>query len=170
LTQYGNVTMALKGTRPDGVPFEDSADFKFTPVTLQNENGFYNTLTITEFDNDQEYKFSLLRFLSAPDDVYQETALVFFIVINNLGDPEEEIVQVNFGINNYAVIGDDNKYFILNASNASAAELSNIAFDPVTNNLTFSYDFKFDGDFNDTGFPLEVSGEANVFVVEEVED
>ncbi|MBS9464103.1 hypothetical protein KIM67_16900, partial [Flagellimonas sp. 389] len=174
LTQYGNVTMALKGTRPDGVPFEDSANFKFTPVTLQNEDGSYSTLTITEIGNGLRYGFELTRFLSAPDDVYQDAHLYFFIQIDNLGEPEEEFGFIEFVINNYAVIGDDNKYFIMNDvfnfAEVPESEFSNFVFDPETYNLTFSYNFMVDEENNSSSNPIEISGEANVFVKELVEE
>ncbi|MEM7484145.1 MAG: hypothetical protein AAF348_02955 [Bacteroidota bacterium] len=172
LTKYGNVTMNLKGTRPDGVGLEDSADFKFTPVDIKNEQDSYNTLEIT----DNNYVFEIWRFLSAPDDIYQDAYLRFYIEINDLGGPEEEIFQISLFINNYAVIGSDNKYFIMDDAHTfteiqeQEPEFSDFAFDPDTYNFTFSYDFMVDEENNSSSNKIQISGEANVFVKEEIED
>lgn len=40
VTQYGNITVYLDGTRLDGVAFKDTSDFEYTAV---NELAEYNT-------------------------------------------------------------------------------------------------------------------------------
>ncbi|MEX0315510.1 MAG: hypothetical protein AB3N18_15135 [Allomuricauda sp.] len=174
LTKYGHLTMVLEGTRPDGVEFRDSTAFKFTPM----DGGglpYVNGLTVTEGEI-TNHRFDIQRFLSSPDDFYQENYLAFNnLSIVDLGGDNEEIVDVALNIESYAVIGEDNKYFVIDdyffpdSEGVSDFEITDIAFDAETNHLTFSYTLNVNADNNDSGNDLSISGTADVYVLEEID-
>ncbi|WP_136466099.1 hypothetical protein [Flagellimonas onchidii] len=175
LTKYGHLTMVLEGTRPDGVEFRNSTAFKFTPVE-GNELNVSNILKVTENVDITNYEFQIRRFFSSPDDSYQYSRLDFSnFSIDNLGENNEEVVDVQLSIRQYAVIGDDNKYFIMDdtfytdSEGVSGFEITDITFDAETNHLTFSYSLNVDGNNNDSGNDLSISGTADVYVLEQIE-
>ena len=106
LTKYGSITMTLDGTRLDDVAFTDTAVFKFTPVN----NYHTSSLVSTELS---ELEFTLLRFISAPDDVFQSSLLNLGLTVIDAGE-ETQAFEFDLGINQYAVISDDNKFFSVN--------------------------------------------------------
>ncbi|UII76933.1 hypothetical protein LV716_03860 [Flagellimonas sp. HMM57] len=173
LTKYGNVTLTLTGTRPDDIAFEDSADFKFTAVEGE-EFSEHNSVEITEDGEDLRYQFNIIRFISAPDDVYQETIVRFSINATNLGEENEDIVSASLSIFDYPVVGNDNKYFVIDdtyeqdGTGIQEFEFSDLNFDSETNNLSFSYNIVVDGDFNDSNNSLEISGSSSLTLLEAI--
>ncbi|MAU17354.1 MAG: hypothetical protein CMH46_17655 [Muricauda sp.] len=175
MAQYGWVSLNLSGTRPDDVPFEDSVTFKFTPVDA-DDFGDYNIVTFTEIGEDTEYFFNFRRFLSSPDNLYNITYFDWEVTITNPGENTEVVDLVETTLNNYGVIGEDNKYFILDdgydsdGEGVSGMELTNIVFEPENgNHLSFSYSFTVDAANNGSGHELNVSGEVDVFLFELIE-
>ncbi|WP_422859020.1 collagen-like triple helix repeat-containing protein [Flagellimonas sp. S174] len=170
LTRFGTITMVLEGNRPDFQAFRDSTAFKFVPVEA-TEIPFNNQLDITG----NEFEFDIRRFLSAPDDFFQESYADFNLTITDLGGENETVSFASFAIVNYAVVGEDNKYFTLNNSFTSGGnetsefEFTNLTFDPETNNLTFAYHFVVQGEGNTSGNTLTVSGTVDVTVLQPVQ-
>jgi len=171
LTQYGYITMNVSGTRPDGVPFEDTATFKFSQTNPFEGFGFG--------EQDNVSFFSASRFLSTPDIQYQEARITMSIGISDLGGPMEQLEGISFYLISYPVVGDDNKYFKLNvATNDFIINpdiiIENLSFDPVDNHLTYSYSFILPADnnnevpLNTSGHELQLSGEVDVYLLEEL--
>ncbi|TAI46998.1 collagen-like triple helix repeat-containing protein [Flagellimonas allohymeniacidonis] len=172
LTQYGNVSLVLKGTRLDGVEFEDSALFKFTPIDFDDE--YQNNTYIHDESLDNVFVFT--RYLSSPGDSPQQTYVQFYVEVSNLGETDQAITYKSFYINDYAVIGDDNKYFVVDngydddETEISSFTITDLTFDEETHNLTFSYAIAVNADYegNGTGHDLSISGEVDVIVFEEI--
>jgi len=174
LTQYGYITLEMEGTRVDNQAFQDSTAFKFTPIELTD---FSDVSVEGEFEGETVYLFNIRRFLSAPDDVYQESYMHFQMTIADPGGENQQILTAYYELSNYAVVGDDNKYFKLNhvydLSNAeviSGFELTDVTFDTETNEFAFSYAFTLNGASNVTGNPISMSGMADVQLLEVVVD
>jgi len=164
LTQYGHITMNVSGTRPDGVAFEDTATFKFTTTE-------YPFSTISE--NDNATYFDTVRFLSTPDDVYQASYITLNLGIQNFEEEGMEILGFEtFGLENYPVVGEDHKYFILNANNNNLnafGEIENLTFDAADrNHATYSYSIVLPAENNSSGHELQVSGEVDVYLLEQL--
>ncbi len=169
LVKYGSIKLTLTGTRPDNVAFTDNSEFKFTPIE-GNDLNYTNSV----FKTSSSISFQLLRFLSAPDDIFQETTTGINFVVNNPGEDTQSI-DFSISITNYAIIADDNKYFVVNnyfngnGSGVTNFNITNYNFNDETNNLTFSFSFNVDGSNNSTGNELVVSGEVDVKVLESIE-
>ncbi|WP_422859019.1 collagen-like triple helix repeat-containing protein [Flagellimonas sp. S174] len=175
LAQYGYITMVLEGTRADNVAFRDSTSFRFTPVEATDLE-LFNDLTISEVDDTMIYDLGFQRFFSNPDDELQDSYVRFDLRIEDLGEESEEVLEnfTFFTIENYAVIGEDNKYFTMSGGFApldntvSDFSFTDVTFDSETNRLTFSYSLTVAEDSfgNPTGNSLNISGIANVIVLE----
>ncbi|PRX57762.1 hypothetical protein [Flagellimonas meridianipacifica] len=175
VAEYGYISMVMEGTRADNVAFRDSTSFRFTPIDGSDLEDF-NDLTISEVDDTMIYDLGFQRFFSAADDIYQESYVRFDLRIENIGEESEELLEAFsfFTIENYAVIGEDNKYFIMDSAfspfdNAvNDFNITDITFDSETNRLTFSYSLNVgEENFgNPTGNTLNISGTANVIVLE----
>ncbi|WP_421807957.1 hypothetical protein [Flagellimonas sp.] len=176
LTQFGSITVNLSGTRPDGETFEDSAVFKFAGL----DGGFFddggNTMLIEEGPDFTAYSFGIFRFLTAPDDSVNRSFTGFSLVFSNLGEADESLLLGSLSINEYTVIGDDYKYFVMTDSFQSGAngtsefEFTDLSFDRENNNnLSFSYSFEVLAANNSTGNPLTVSGEVDVYLLEKIQ-
>lgn len=169
LTQYGYITLEMDGIRPDNQAFQDSTSFKFTAVEITGHNNVSTS-------DDILYTFEMRRFLSAPDDIYQESYLEFEFDVANPGQESQIIGDAFYSLVNYAVIGDDNKYFVLdqngyslnNQEIVSNLEITDLNFDSETNHLTFSYAFTLDGIANITGNPINMSGMVDVLLLTEI--
>ncbi|MEX0315511.1 MAG: hypothetical protein AB3N18_15140 [Allomuricauda sp.] len=180
LTKYGHLTMVLEGTRIDGVEFRDSTAFKFTPISGDNIP-VVNQLFIDDEEPDVNYDFRIIRFLSSPDDLFQERYVRFNLNIDNIEDESKELQSASIVIRGHTIIGDDNKYFVvdmdpdfesfeLDSPGVSDFEVTEITFDPETNHLTFSYSLNVDAENNVTEHDLHISGTADVFVLESLDD
>jgi len=171
MIKFGFIEVELQGTRPDGDAFTDNQIFRYTPVD-GDDIDTYNSVVSNNQGNDIVYQFELRRFLSTPDEVYQ---IAFADISLSITKPEQLPLvfnQASLQINNYAVIGSDNKYFVLddqyenNGAGVTDFVLSDISFDTVTNNLQFSYSFTVDAANNDSNNELNISGNVDVFVLE----
>ncbi len=173
LTKFGYITMNLEGTRLDGVEFTDSITFPYTAVKPDIFGFPINALQISDEGEDTGYIFSILRFLSNPENAFQNSTIGFGLGMVNLGEENEQIVDAFFSIDDYAVIGEDNKYFSMEGDyelgdNAALidSEISDLSFDFETNRLVFSYRFEVLDTDNPTGNNLIITGMADVIVPE----
>ncbi|UII80817.1 collagen-like protein [Flagellimonas sp. CMM7] len=171
MLRFGSIEVELQGIRPDNVAFANNESFRYTPVD-GDDIDTYNSVVSNNQGNDIVYQFELRRFLSTPDEVYQ---IAFADISLSITKPEQlpfVFNQASIQINNYAVIGNDNKYFVLddqfdnNGPGVTDFVLSDISFDTVTNNLQFSYSFTVDAANNDSNNELNISGNVDVFVLE----
>ncbi|WP_318344028.1 hypothetical protein [Flagellimonas baculiformis] len=169
-TKYGDISLNLEGTRADGIPFQDSALFKCMFVGADPYNIEYsNTVhTFTHLvGNKPVHRFRVARFLSVPDDWYQENLMYFDLSVAHLGGDEQEVLSFEYLIHQYAVIGDDSKYFVIDHSydhnDLSDLNIDGLVFDETKDNrLTFSYSFSLPGNYNETGHELHISGNVDV--------
>lgn len=179
LTKFGYINLEMQGTRPDDIAFDDAASFKFTSVTgggLEN----LNSVSSLELGADEiSYEFTIQRFFSTPDDVFQRSFIQWNLFIINPGQPSQVIDDAVIQISNYAVIGDDNKYFVMGEGfegidfgisdfGISDFEISDLTYDTTTHNLTFSYSLLADASTNDSGNDLNISGTVDVIVLEQI--
>ena len=170
LAQFGFITLKMEGVRVDNVAFQDSTSFKFMPA-----DGFY----VSQFSavnsylqgEDQWYDFFATRFISTPDDIYQNSYMSIVLSIGNIGQANQDF-YFSYGITDYAVIGDDQKYFIVDHSYDTNSlvdfKLIDPLYDPDSHHLTFSFDFTLEGAQNVTGNPLHISGTVDVIVLEQI--
>ncbi|NHN24676.1 hypothetical protein FIA58_003220 [Flavobacterium jejuense] len=168
LTKFGSVKMTFSGTRPDDVIFTNTSDFKFTSV----EGSDYNNSNSVQSNGD-DLAFTVLRFLSSPDDVYQESTVSFRLNVTDAGLETQSLALNSFRIENFAVIGDDLKYFVLsdsyNTTSTSANfQILNYSFNDETNKLEFTFSFDVPASDNDSGNDMTVKGEVSVVVLEEI--
>lgn len=174
MLKYGSISLELQGTRPDDVAFTNEETFRYTAVDGDDIEK-YNIVTPTLMGEDIEYQFEIRRFLSTPAGNFQIANMEISLSITDTGQLPLEFNNATIEINRYAVIGTDNKYFVLNdpgfennGAGVTDFVLSDISFDTVTNNLQFSYSFTVDAANNDSGHVLSVSGNADVFVLEQI--
>lgn len=173
LTQYGYITLEMEGKRVDNVLFQDSTSFKFSavqPVNIFDEN--MNHVSSSMVGDNLVYIFNIRRFLSTPDDVFQDAYMDIYLKMTNPGDENEILNNFEYRIKNYAVIGDDNKYFIIDHSYDELSpeilnlEVFNVAFEEETNHLTLQFSFTVTGAGNSTGNPLNMTGSIDVNLLE----
>jgi len=171
LAKYGFITLELSGTRPDNLPFEDSASYRFSPID-PDDFDIYNIVTITQVGNDTEYFFNFRRFLSSPEGTYTINYMDWELTVVNLGQETESVGDVVIALK-HGVIGDDYKYFMINdeyeSGGAGISEMTftDLAFDPnAGNHLSFSYAFTVNGANNSSGNDLSISGMVDVNLLE----
>lgn len=164
LTQYGNITIYLEGLTPDSVSFTDTADYKYTAT-----NDLYDANYVGISDTANLYYAQ--RFLSSPDDVYQEARTAFGIrMIKSTEEPDIFF----FGITKSVITDDYKSFFISESVEWSADELENLSitdysFDETTHNLKFKFSFTMNAaDSNDLDYDLSVSCEVDVIVLERI--
>ena len=165
LTQYGYINLEIEGIRSDNQAFQDTTSFKFTPIELDG----YSKVTTAD---DILYTFEIRGYLSAPDDVYQNSYIYLSLVLLNFQEEGMEISFETFGSSQNPVVGEDHKYFILNAN-----AINPINFESIVENFTFdssdrnhakySYSIVIPAEDNSSGHELQVSGEVDVHLLEE---
>lgn len=175
LTKYGFVTLDLSGKRPDGIAFEDSTIFRFTPINASSYPN-YNIVEATQNGDDVQYFFNFRRFYSSPDDTYNTTFMDWEVTVDNPDQATENIISVVLVLNRYGIVGPDNKYFVIQdkyetgGDGVSEIVIPDMTFDPNSgNHLTFSYSFTVEGTNNDSGNFLNVSGTVDVNLLEEIQ-
>lgn len=168
LAKFGAITLTLEGTRPDNVAFSKTEVFKFTAVEdIDREN----TVTI----NDNSLFFHIERFLSTPDDEFQDSELDIELTVSNPGE-QNEAFEFLLEITDYTIIYEDLTFFGFDDSftndnpEVSNFSITDFNFNDDTNVLTFSFAFEVARIGNDTGNDLSVSGEVNVIVLDEILD
>nr|WP_297787744.1 hypothetical protein [uncultured Allomuricauda sp.] len=173
MIQYGSISLNLNGTRTDGIPFESFDTFRFTPIGTFSWIEDVNRVNIEESEDNIIYTFSAARFLSSPDDVYNDGGVHFYGEFANLGEPSEELLEASIDID-YTIFTNDNKYFTMNeifhsgGVGVSDFEFTDFVFNSESNNLSFSYSFEVLAANNSTGNPLTVSGDVDVYLLEQV--
>ena len=165
LVEHGSIHITLEGTRPDDIPFTNTTEFRFNSVEgndIEDHNGVV-------FD-ENSISFEVKRFISAPDDTYQDSNASFDLIVT---DPESETpsFELSFGFEEFAVTFDTYEYFQLDNSfnyndEITNLEITNYSFDDTTNNLIFSFSFDVAAENNDSGHDLSISGEVDVIVLE----
>ncbi len=172
LTKFGYVVLELEGTRSDGLPFTDTTSFRFTPIDL--EVALSSHVEYQDTPDGLLHQFYGVRFLSIPDNSYQNTYFSFNVNMINPGEENVQITSFSYSLTKYAVIGDDNKYFILTQThNNQGPEIQNlqitdVSFDASDNHLIFSFSYTIVGSANATGHPLLMSGFADVYLLEKI--
>ncbi|WP_199912744.1 collagen-like protein [Aquimarina aquimarini] len=167
LVKYGSIKINLSGTTPDNTAFTDESEFKFTPTEASDLFNFSSVSIV----NDSITEYSLRRFLSAPDDIFQETTARIFLRVINPGETTQRF-EFNLNINDYAIVTDNHKFFRFSNgfsdtnSNVTNFNITDYNFDSTTHNLTFSFSFDVAGAANDTGNDLTITGEVNTIVLE----
>jgi hypothetical protein len=161
--QYGNIVMQLKGTRTDGVAFDEMIDFKFCPPgpdaieaseVQQNESG--------------SLSFSLARFnaVRVSDNSDYGTNSAVALYLNKSENDEESSLVIVLSV---GIISDDAKFFrIYNDYSYPISEenLTDYSFNSVTSELKFKFHGVFPADENDTNHDLEVTANVNVKVLQ----
>ncbi|MEM7484147.1 MAG: hypothetical protein AAF348_02965 [Bacteroidota bacterium] len=169
MTKFGDITVLLNGTRPDGKEFTDSRTFKFTPVQA---DAIASSNDVFIFGNSHE--FQIRRFYANPGNPLQENYIDFYILINNLGEEDEFLLSVTMSVRNHAVVGDDGKFFRISDSFTLGDavvpefEFSDLVFDPDTNHLSFSYRLLVTAEGNNSGNDLTITGEVDVTLLEQI--
>lgn len=160
LVKYGSITTTISGTRPDGVAFEQNNKFSYTSAGAN-----YTQNNVYKDGSDLDFYFR--RFLSVPDDVYQDVSTTIGFKFEN-----SQPVITEFEVQELKVFSaTDNKYFRLDAdpSNFENMEITGYSFDSATNNLKFTYSFTIDeNDNNSSGYDLNVTGVVDVILFEEI--
>ncbi|WP_318344029.1 hypothetical protein [Flagellimonas baculiformis] len=160
LAKYGHISLQLEGTRPDGVPFQDTAVFKFT--SMVHPYGNLNNNWVSEAD---DYGFVTTRFLSAPGDVFQSSYVTMGVSVEDLGGAGEQLTDLYFELYDYTVIGEDNTYFQLFFLDTPAeAILSDLSFEVNAdgNHLVYTVSFTQQAGENSSGHDLHVTATVDV--------
>jgi hypothetical protein len=166
LTKYGSVVTTLTGKRPDGVGFNQTNVFKFTPLAELDENN-----SVTKSGPNLEFNFR--RFTSVPDDVYQDSFSGMTLIVVDAGLPTQSF-QLDADLNQIAIFSNDLKYFNLDDEwNWDDAEITNLSitnysYSDVTKKLKFSFTYNVAAANNKSGNDLTVSGIVDIIVFEEV--
>ena len=161
MVQYGSVTIHLEGIRPDAIPFEYATEFKFSNTEVHDGIHVSNNTT----------NLYHAKFLGNPDETYQNTYQATALSIVNLGEANEAFTHFTYTISNLAVVGDDNKYFVLHLEFGQADPtdiIQDFVFDPSENHLTYTYSFVVNSENNTSGHDLTVSGEVDVYLLDEL--
>ncbi len=174
LTKFGYMTMVLEGTRPDNVAFKDSTLFKFTASSGSALSSQSRIFTISQSEEFVQYVISIKRYLTVPNNDMESAFLNFNIIITNPGEDNQVVNDADFNIVDYAIIGEDKKFFVLSDSydnNVQAIdfELFDVNYTIDNGSFTFSYSFSVDAADNDSGNLLKISGLANVVLVDSID-
>ncbi|WP_025741042.1 hypothetical protein [Aquimarina pacifica] len=172
-SKYGSISLTIEGTRPDDVPFTDEVMFKFAPTTSTSTGGWgpEDETNLVNIEED-EISFNIARFLSIPDaEVFNQAYAALNLIVS---DPGEETESLSFALNldNYEILTEDSKYFVLDESfdsdsNIINLEITNYSFDQITNNLVLSFSFDLPADESNIGTDLSITGEIDVVVLEQ---
>ncbi len=168
LTKYGSITLTLNGKRPDGIPFTDTATFKFAPAQAP-----YNIFYVPSLGPASIF-FDTYRFLGPPGDTYH-AGIRIKLKVNDPGAASQVFEEFALFIANYPVISDDLKYFEItngfesdNVAVFSNLNITNYSFNEETNHLIFSFSFDVAAAGNSTGNDLTVSGEVDIILFEDL--
>nr|WP_299338908.1 hypothetical protein [Allomuricauda sp.] len=177
-TDYGSITVDLEGTRPDGVPFEDNLELELVGTLSSNE--------IRDFQgNGYDQIISIIRYLPLGNNGSEDVRAGFSLFTQNLGENPQAIRSARFNIRHY-IFGNDNKYFVLDASfnlfdlngnnneqdgtevGTSNVEVTDVVYDDATQRLSFSYSFIGAAANNSSNHDLNVSGTVDVVLFERI--
>jgi hypothetical protein len=160
-TQFGNITLKLTGTRPDGVAFTKSLDFKFAPSNVYWSTIFPSGRTSTTSQ--------LKRYSSFGDsDTDEENNSGYVMVV--LRANAESDYRLNMHLKT-SITTPDFKYFNMNdgyynVDNINISDLSVVDYSYTSGNGELKYTMRFmvDGQNNSTGYPLSVELKTNAIV------
>jgi hypothetical protein len=170
-TQYGNITVQFKGTRIDNKAFDQTVNFKFSPIgpDAANASGVW------DYNNEDGSgtEFNLSRYNSAIVS-YSEGSSNSYFQLNYIKlDEGDSYVRLG---TNVAIVSDDMKFFslyrYLYASSFSAEEtVTEYDFNSATGTLKFKFKavIPANGDYNNTGHELEISADVNVIVLQSIQ-
>lgn len=169
LLTFGNISITYTGIRPDNAAdFTDTTDFKFTGIdarALEEFNSFTKNI------DEPSITFSISRFLNTPNNTFQDSAVTLQLTVSNLGE-QNEAFEFSLDFEEYNIIFEDRKVLQVedNHENDQIINLQiiNFNFNDDTNQLTFSFSFDVAGENNVTGNDINISGEADVVVLENI--
>jgi hypothetical protein len=162
-TQYGNVVVRYKGTRIDDVAFDQTVDFKFSPI---GPDVTY-TSSVWEYESEggeTETDFDITRYNSAiisPSEGSNSYIDIDYDRYSNGGD----YLQFNTYV---AIISSDRKFFRLNqyfGLDASEA-VTEYNFNSATGELKFKFHVLVpaNDEYNRTGHEIDITADVNVKV------
>ncbi|UII28684.1 hypothetical protein LVD15_09735 [Fulvivirga maritima] len=161
ISKYGGFMIYLDGTRADDVAFQDTSFFQFVPVEYLSSNNIVNVSGSTYTYN------NIRRFLSAPDDVYQESYSVLYLTVEDGETPTFSNFSISFRKD---VVTSDFKVFDLNDTYSSSSYtdlvIDEYSYTPSTGRLYFTFSFNVAGSNNGTGNDLQVSGVVDIIVLQ----
>ncbi|MBL3657001.1 hypothetical protein [Fulvivirga sediminis] len=162
IAKYGGFMTYLDGIRPDDIAFKDTSNFKFVPIEYLSDR---NIVTISG----TRYSFNLQRFISAPDDVYQQAYSDLSLTVESGATPTFS----NFSISiSKDIVTPDFKVFDMSntfsSSNYTDLVIDNYSYTPSTGSLKFTFSFNVAGTSNATDNDLSVSGEVDAIVLQQM--
>lgn len=166
LAKYGQISVNMEGTRPDGEAFQEAAIFRYTAVegsTIASLNSVSVSDNITSFKT--------RRFLSPPEDALQTAFFELDLEIQDLGEATQQFGFLHIYLLSYTVIGQDHKFFYLDGEDFVLIEdniIQNFAFDDTTNRLTYDFSVTLPTGQNSSGNDITFSGTVDVTVLEEL--
>jgi hypothetical protein len=164
-TQYGNITLALDGKRPDNTKeFKRNLDFKFTPLGV---NGIRTSSVV--YTEGTVRTFTIRRFYSSVAQDFQDNQVTMNLYTATDDGGNTEITGIDFYIRT-VITTDDYKFFVFEDSYSEFAMNGDkeYTYDPATGNLDLKLNFIVPGDFefNPTGHDLHVKATVHVKVFE----
>lgn len=146
LVKFGSITINLEETGPDGMTFTDTGEFKFLSTEASDIDTFNSFIPGTD-----RWDFNVLRFISAPDDVFQESTVRLNLDVLNPGESNEDMI-FDLQISDYTIVTEDNKFFGIDYtydenSVVSPVQISDFNFNEATNRLTLSFSFTVSDNF-----------------------
>lgn len=162
-TKYGSIKVILEGKRPDGEDFSLTRTFRFAP-----SNGPAGSSEVyTYVDDAVTYRsYYVTRYLGAINQsVYDEENVAEL----RLYVEEDESDELNFIESGFylrtSVTTSDKQYFdIYESIWVNDDDVKKYQYNPETGKFTFEYETLLNE--NSTGFPLQVTVQANVTVFE----
>jgi hypothetical protein len=169
----GNILIYLDGTRPDGIAFKDTLNFKFSPTSVDDYSYAETDGTGANYD---QYTY-VGRFLGMDnynaDDSYSELGLREFI------DSESLDTVKYFYLYIYSdVLTSDFKYFRLDdyyysnwygTTNTQDSTFTGYQYDASKGSIKHKFKFTSPAGNNSTGYDLNVSGVVDATVYQSIE-
>ena len=150
LSILGLLTFSCEGENgaigPDGMTFTDTGEFKLLSTEASDIDTFNSFIPGTD-----RWDFNVLRFISAPDDVFQESTVRLNLDVLNPGESNEDMI-FDLQISDYTIVTEDNKFFGIDYtydknSVVSPVQISDFNFNEATNRLTLSFSFTVSDNF-----------------------
>lgn len=170
--QYGNIVVQYSGTRPDGIDFSKTVDYKFAPLgTGQGEGPNLYGNSYASPDGENYTAFGVGRFLGSVDDYYDQSGST--IRFSRYLDEGNNIVfETNALELHNAFATDDYKYFRIDGDfqgYINSEDYSDFSYTPETGSLKFKINVEIPGEDNSTGYDLTLSITADVKVFQYVD-
>ncbi|MBT1686754.1 collagen-like triple helix repeat-containing protein [Dawidia soli] len=163
--QYGNIVVQFKGARADGVAFNKTIDFKFSPTGP--DAAYYSYATPYQTEGGAVTEFRIQRFNSAVVSDYSEGGSNSSVAFHfNKYEEGESYIDLDL---NVAIVSDDLKFFILGDDyyeNTFSETVSEYSFNSVTSELKFTFHLVVPEENNSTGHELEITADVNTKVLQ----